>query len=734
MALINDPDNLYQGGSTSVTDAAWGAPAGMVVTITSAGAQLPAINAGDFFEVRSHSLTVNNGLYKETGGTPTTSAITATKVSGSAPLTSAAESVTTLGTAASVKNIFYDTAARHVYLLEKHGLGADGVTGQAVYSRMMMDWKDDNFLIADAPFPILCIDADAGKYFIGTDASGNYSGWCWEDNGTHSIRTRKLLRSIGWSEVDSNGVIQAIHSGIVSLGSFEDPTNDIAYYQFGTDTTVDDTVNFAFAGPVNEAVKAYDEIGNPPTCTFATSSTITRASGSFVSDGYKVGGRVTIREATVSGNDGTFTLTGVAALTLTVSGTPFTTGADAAAQLAVDNLNAISLRLRIRDADPTGKTFAEATLASGGETILSNRVFKFPLANASDLKITATDVTIDGSAPYTGMTITYYATPQSKGGGGLLVGGPYNFGVVVDGNNGTNQQVYEWTQRQLRKNTDIDAGGAIGIGRTLDGMHRFVGDLLECGSTDGGLTFPNNPLAGGDGVFIENLNAASKNFTLFFDNTGTKRYFPVSVPVTLDFNVTLETDSLAKFTLFFDRTIRTTVVDLVVTAGTGANGTITSAGVHLPVNAEIGVGKYIRVEGLTGVDAAMNGIYQITMITTPGANWSVTRYDGTTVVTTSSASASVDQHVIDSPDAIIVNDDLAAPVTGLIGGTDFSFSFDYSNNTQGGRTGGTDAYVLAKAIGQQTAQYTQSTVQTIQSGIALTIPLTSQVERNFSNP
>jgi hypothetical protein len=733
MALINDPDNLFQGGSTSVTDAVWGSPTGVSVTITSAGAGLPAVSATDYFEVRDHSQAVNNGLYKATG-TPTTSSITADKVTGSAPIAAGSEAVTTLGKNATRKNIHYDTAARLVYLLEKNGLDAAGVLGQTVYSKMMIDWKDDPFLIANAPFPMLCIDADAGKYFIGQDASGNNSGWSWADSTTYSIRTRKLLRSMGWSEITSAGITKAIHSGCGTLGAFEDPTNDLAYYQFGTDTTVDDTVNFTFAGPVNEAVKTFDEIGNPPTCTFATSSTITRASGSFVTDGYKNGGRVTIRAAGHASRNGTFTLTAVAALTLTVSGTPYTTGADATAQLAVDNLNKVTLRLRIRDADPNGKTFAQANLASGGETLLSNRVFKFPLANASDLKISASDATIDGSSPYTGMTVTYYATPQSLGGSGVLVGGPYNFGIAIEANGGTNVQVYEWIQRQLRRTTDIDADADVGIGRTLDGLMRFVGDALQVGSVDGGLTFPTNPDGGGSGVFIANINAASKNFTTYYDNTAAVRSHPVSVPVTLDFNATLEADASAKFTLYFDRTIRTSVTDLVITAGAGANGTMTSAGGNLPNNAELTSGDYVRVAGLTGGNLAMNGVYFISTETTPGSSWAVTRYDGSTITTTSSATANVDQHPVDSPDAVIVDDDLAADVTGLVSGTNYAFSFDYSNNAQGGRTPNTEASVIAKAIGQSSAQYAQSTVQTIQSGVALTIPVTAAQERNFNNP
>lgn len=731
MALISDPDNLSQGASTSVTDAVWGTPSGAVVTITSAGAGLPSISAGMYFVVRDHSQAANNGLYKESGGSPSTSSITATKVSGSNPVAASSEAITTRGTSGNAANIFYDTAAREVYLLEQNGLGFEGVLGQTVYSKMMIDWKDDAFLIANAPFPMLCIDADAGKYFIGQDASGNNNGWKWRDTTSPEvIRTRKLLRSMGWAEVDANGITKAIWPGIVTLGTFEDSTpstGDRAYYQFGTDTTVDDTVNFDFTGPVKEAVKAYEEIGNPASCNFATSNTITRASGSFVTDGYKVGGRVTIRAAGNSSRNGTFTLTAVAATTLTVSGTPFTTGADSTAQLSVDNLNAISLRLRVRDADPFGKTFGAANLASAGATVLGNLVFKFPLGNATDLKIAETDANIDANTPYTGMSLTVHPTAQSLGGSGELVGGPYNFGFTLAANGGTSQQLYEWLQRQLRKSTDIDADASTAIGRAIDGLARFVGDNFTAG-IDGSGNFPTNPQGGGSGVFISNLSAVSKNTTTMVDNTGATRSYPIGTPVVLDFNQTLIGDSASKFTLFFDRTIRWTVSDLVINSA----GTFTSAGANLPASLNRGAGAYVRISGLTGGNAAMNGVYQVTALTSQ-SSWNVRRYDGATITTTSSASATLDENCVDTPDAIIVDDNLGADVTGLAT-ADYSFTFAYSTNTQGGRSGGTDAFVLAKAIGQETAQYTQSTVQQIESATAKTIPLVAQIERNFDNP
>ncbi len=729
MALITDPDNLSQGASTAVSDLRFSGASGINVNLDSAGNNLPAVADDDFIEVRDAIDTVNNGLYRVNDASPATNQIVVEKVSGSNPTNSAVDNTAAaiLGNTTTKKNVMFDTAAREIYLLEQNGLDADGVTFQAWYSFSKEEYKDDDFL-NKFPFWVFAIDADAGKYLVGTDGANN-NGWTFRDNGTFGIRTRKLFRSAGWSELDANGNTTAIEAGIVSLGDFEDASNDLAYYQFGTDTTVDDSVDFDFAGPVNEAVRCFEEIGNPDTCTFVDGGggddTLTRATGSFITDGFKVGGAVTIRNANTSGNDGTYTLTAVAATTLTVATGSWTTGeADTQAVLAVDNRQAFSLRLRVRDADPNGKTFAQANLASAGETTLGNRKFSFPLGNATDLKISETDANIDSQTPYTGMTITYHSTPQSKSG---LVGGSFNYGVVIDANGGTAIEVYEWTQRQLRKTTDIDNDADTNIGRTLGDLLIFEGDVLVAGSQQSV-----NPDGGGTGVFIENIAATDNNNLRLVDNTGTRRQFPETVAITLDFNDALINDTVAEYRLEFDRTIRTSVSDLVITAGTGSAGTITSAGSNLPNNAELSVNDYIRVAGLTGGDAAMNGVYQITTETTPGDSWAVERYDGATITTTSSAAASVDQNPIDSPDAIVVQDNTPVDISGLAS-SDINVNFDFDGNTQGGRVVSTDTFVVLRAIGLDGAQFVQSTVQTISSGTPLTIVATASIERNYLN-
>src|SRR3990167_8407215 len=434
MALITDPDNLSQGGSTTVTDAVWGTPTGNAIPITSAGAGLPAMAAGDFIEVRDHSNPDNNGLYVETGGTPTTSAVTLTKLTGTLPPeTGASESVTMLGKTADKKNVMFDTAAKGIWLLEKGALSTDGVTMLAFHSFAKEEWKSDVFLIAAGAFPMIGISFAAGQWQFGVDPSGNNNGWKPAEDITSpvTVKTRRLFRNAGWDEIDASGNTLRKYFNVSTLGTFEDSVNDNAYYRFGTDATdLTAAVDYDFAGPVNEPVLFFREFGNPPTCSFPTTSTITRASGSFITDGYQVGGRVTVRASVTGDHNGTFVLTGVAAPTLTVTGTPFTAnGADTAAQLAVDNANTFTTFIRVRDADPNGKTFQQANLASGGETAISSKVIKFPLANAADLDIDETDANIAVNSPYTEIRVRYLPAAYNRDVDSVT---DRNFGILVD--------------------------------------------------------------------------------------------------------------------------------------------------------------------------------------------------------------------------------------------------------------------------------------------------------------
>jgi len=319
-------------------------------------------------------------------------------------------------------------------------------------------------------------------------------------------------------------------------------------------------------------------------------------------------------------------------------------------------------------------------LTAIGVSTLTYQVYSFPLSNAIDLNITASDATIAASAPYTGMTITYlngvgftnYATGtvyaansvvldtatgrwfQTALGGTsnganvaadigvtdwtayagerLVDAGNYRaFDKVIGGTAGTLQQIYEFVEYQLRQATDIDAGAGTVIGNTADGLLHFVGSTLTTST----------------GVYIDNYQATESNSIEFHDVTGTARLLPFTAAGTIEFNTNLINDTAAQYWMFF--------TDPTATAGD-----------------EFG---------------------------TAGA--------------------------------IIVNDAAGNPITGNVGGNaSIAFDFDYDANIQGGRTAGTDAAVTVVALGLTTGQYVSASA-TITRSKANKISLVAALERNY---
>jgi len=87
-----------------------------------------------------------------------------------------------------------------------------------------------------------------------------------------------------------------------------------------------------------------------------------------------------------------------------------------------------------------------------------------------------------------------------------------------------------------------------------------------------------------------------------------------------------------------------------------------------------------------------------------------------------------------TPDAILIQDNDDNNIMGYVSGrTSVSFSFDYDNNSQGGRTPGTEAAYTAIAIGLSTGQYV-STTGSITRTTANVINFVAALERNYSNP
>jgi hypothetical protein len=372
-----------------------------------------------------------------------------------------------------------------------------------------------------------------------------------------------------------------------------------------------------------------------------------------------------------------------------------------------------------------GKTYgSQSSTDIGVSGNLSYITYRFPLSEGTDLNISANDTTIATTAPYTGMSITYESSPQASDGlfTSDLQGGPYNFGIVIDGNNGTKQQIYEFVQWSLRQssNIDADATGASKPGELQDALAQFVGSqllTLEAANVDGG----------GTGVAITNFDTNDTNDLTFTDSTGTARNFPFVSAGTLNFNSNLVDDGSAVYRMFFTYTEQTAVADLAISSASGSTASIDSAGGNFPSLAE---DDYIQITGAS--NAVNNGIWQVTDVSPSSSQFDATKVDGATVVNETAFSGNIRQNPFGSEGAVLVDDNAGTDISGTISGSSVAFDFDYDGNTQGGRTPATNATITIVAIGLNSAQYVLAT-GTITRATGLSFSLVSALERNYSN-
>ena len=485
----NDPDYLSQGASktVSVRFVSYGTDtdgAGNTVNIANGSSinLLPIINTGQYFEIRGATSANNNGLYimrgtpDNPGGTANNSQNQAVirKVAGSLGSLNVSaggvdgNTVTFLGnntttgvsTSDSRKSVYFDTYSKKIWLIENgvssgtNSLTDDGITLQALYSFTKEEWKSDNFLIKfDFPFTAITPEqfeivkgwrfydyavANTTQTFAKPDRSGSLD----ETNGRF---TRNLIRTGGWSEQYSqaNTFTAEQYAGIITLGTFEDSTEDTAYRQWGTDATDTGAAdNFVFLGPVNQAVVTFKDV-TETSVTVSTSNVATRADSiNWLDEGYNVGGKIVVTDGASYGETGgvrnSYLITAISGQVLNVAGTPWTDGADANWKSAYDNRSELKLFLRGNTADTKfSKGYDSSDLAAIGVTTLQNQVYRFPLTNALDPKINTADEDITNSnnndltsANTDNVLIRYFASPFIREVDSATL--PRSYGIVID--------------------------------------------------------------------------------------------------------------------------------------------------------------------------------------------------------------------------------------------------------------------------------------------------------------
>lgn len=189
-----------------------------------------------------------------------------------------------------------------------------------------------------------------------------------------------------------------------------------------------------------------------------------------------------------------------------------------------------------------GNTYATSQLSDIGVGTVQPQVYRFPLTDADDSKIATADTGIDANsdgtadvAPFTGMSITWSVAPVAR----TINGVSRNFHVIIDGNQGTLQQIYEFVQWKLRQNSNIDAGAGTKTGKLTNELLYFVGsDLFTRLDSTGG-------------VYVDDYKAADSNLIHFTDDTGNIRNNARIATLRLDFGTNLSSDASAVYRVFF---------------------------------------------------------------------------------------------------------------------------------------------------------------------------------------
>lgn len=175
-----------------------------------------------------------------------------------------------------------------------------------------------------------------------------------------------------------------------------------------------------------------------------------------------------------------------------------------------------------------GKKFKSSVLADTGSTGTGPFKQNFLVANEDDLKLTtllgtdqAAADTAMSSGVYTGITVAYYSTNQSR----TIAGVARDFKIIIEGNGGTLEQIYAKVQYLLRQNSDINTGGTAGTktGKIQDELLRFVGETLVTSQS----------------VYIDDVLPADSNRVQFYDDTNTLRENLYEAAGTMTFNAPL---------------------------------------------------------------------------------------------------------------------------------------------------------------------------------------------------
>lgn len=466
------------------------------------------------------------------------------------------------------QEVFINTSAKTVKLVQVGTLSTDGVTLKCLYSFLKEEWKDDpnSKNLAAFPFPMTPITDESFEFVEGWDFDADAS--------------RYLIRTAGWTVKNTSGNTTQKWAGVIGLGTIE--SNDQLYFQQSSGGSA---VNVQLQGQINQAVQILrDDDGDG---NYAEGSDYDRRTvfNLFTREYLQTYGKSSLSDIGVTTMDSIayrFPISTGTDLKITDDDTAvgsnspytgivvryfdqaFTRDVDSATDRNFGIVIDVGTHSGVDGSCSSGGvvlTTSEGAITTSGNPYSGGTLTIHEGANAGTYTIsgnpTATQVTISGAT---------FASTLSNQSFTLQRGTP----IVA-----TAEEIYTKIQYLLRQNSDIDSTDQTVTGKTADALLRFVGDTLVCGSSTVGV--PNNPNGGGSGVIIEGFSSTDTNRIEFYDNLGTNRTFPFVAALTLNFGDNLRLDGGSKYWVYFTYTHSAVNTGFAITSASGQTATLTSA-------------------------------------------------------------------------------------------------------------------------------------------------------------
>ena len=285
---------------------------------------------------------------------------------------------------------------------------ADGVDGDAMHSFWKEEWITRAAGLGNAvdlnrfTFPWFAVPVTVGQYIMGGINGAAASAWRFaDDNGAPAGANleglpRELLRNVGWQERNVSDVVLREYANYTTTVGGVDADTQVTFQQ-GDETG--DPANFRLLGPVNQAVLTFGPDVGPDTVAtgfeFAATTITRNDGGSWITDNYRRGDFVTVRDAEDVGNNGSHgPITGVTAGVLTIGSAAFTVNADdTTAIFQVDHRRYTRLRGRKKT-----RTYSEAGHEDTqiGTSLILPQTNGFPISHIPDPAITLDDGVVSG--------------------------------------------------------------------------------------------------------------------------------------------------------------------------------------------------------------------------------------------------------------------------------------------------------------------------------------------------